>query len=128
MKPIIFLATLCLASLSFGQGGKTNAKIDKAPEFPGGMTGITEYLDVAVQYPDEARRGKIEGSVLVKFTVSEDGAVQNVAVQRSLHPSLDSEAVRAVRAMPNWTPAKSQGKPVPASMALPISFALGRGR
>lgn len=92
------------------------------------MTGITEYLDIAVRYPDEARRSKIEGSVLVKFTVNADGAIENASVQRSAHPALDSEAVRVIRAMPNWTPAQAQGKPVPASMALPINFSLGNGR
>jgi len=122
------LSTALLCIMSLPAIAQQNSKIDKAPEFPGGMTGIAEYLDIAVRYPDEARRNKIEGSVLVKFTVSEDGAIQNAMVQRSAHPVLDSEAVRVIRAMPNWEPAKAAGKPVAASMALPIKFSLGNGR
>lgn len=113
---------------SWCAAGQQAAKIEKAPEFPGGMAGITEYLDIAIRYPDEARRNKIEGSVLVKFTVNADGGIENVAVQRSVQAVLDSEAVRVIRAMPNWTPAQAQGKPVSASMALPINFSLGNGR
>lgn len=120
--------TIILGSMSMTAMAQQPAKIDKAPEFPGGMVGITEYLDVAVRYPDEARRSKIEGSVLVKFTVTEDGAVQNAMVQRSANAALDSEAVRVIRAMPNWSPAKAGGKAVSASMALPINFSLGNGR
>jgi len=122
------MRTLALCLMVSPAMAQQPAKIDKAPEFPGGMAGITEYLDVAVQYPAEARRSKIEGSVLVKFTVSEDGAVQNAMVQRSAHPALDSEAVRVIRAMPNWAPAKAAGKAVSASMALPINFSLANGR
>lgn len=120
---LVITSLLCLAVAA--AGAQTTEKADKAPQFPGGMPGVTEYLKVAVRYPEEARKNKTEGSVLVRFNVNADGAVQQVSVQQSVHPLLDSEAVRVVRAMPNWQPATAAGKPVSAFLALPISFSLG---
>ena len=52
-------------------------------------------------------------------------AHENVHLLRGVHPSLDTEALRVVSAMPDWKPGKDDnGKPVNVEYNLPISFKL----
>lgn len=53
---------------------------------------------VAPDYPEDARRKKIEGSVEVQYIVGRDGRVRDVEVASSTPPGVfDSEAVAAVK-------------------------------
>ncbi len=74
-------------------------------------------------YPDEYRRARVEGIVILEAAVSETGDVENVAVIKSLAPGLDVAAVNAVR---QWlfTPATREGQPVPALFNVTINFKL----
>lgn len=43
-------------------------------------------------------------------------------IVRSVNPSLDAEALRVVKAMPDWMPGKQDGKFVRVKFKVPISF------
>lgn len=97
---------------------------DKAPEFPGGNPGLEKYLTANVKYPEAARKKNLEGKVLIGFTVDDKGKVININVLQKVHPLLDNEATRVVRAMPRWKPATKGTQKVVAPVALPITFRL----
>ncbi len=120
---ILYLLFLFLPIVVPAQTG-TNRNFDHAPEFPGGMPGIQEYLKISVRYPETARKANIEGRVEVKFFIDEHGAVTDVGIMKAVHPLLDEEAVRVVRAMPNWKPGTLHDKAVKVPLALPIVFEL----
>ena len=97
------------------------------PEFPGGREAEMKFLAENMRYPQEAREQGIEGKVVVKFTLSDEtGEVQNPRVVRSVHPALDAEALRLVKAMPRWTVAKDpdKGKLKSVEIEMPIEFKL----
>ena len=97
------------------------------PEFPGGREAEMKFLAENMRYPQEAREQGIEGKVVVKFTVSDEtGEIQNPRVVRSVHPALDAEALRLVKAMPRWTVAKDpdKGKLKSVEIEMPIEFKL----
>ena len=97
------------------------------PEFPGGREAEMKFLAENMRYPQEAREQGIEGKVIVKFTVSDEtGEIQNPRVVRSVHPALDAEALRLVKAMPRWTVAKDpdKGKLKSVEIEMPIEFKL----
>lgn len=48
------------------------------------------------------------GRVNVVFIVNEDGSLSDVKVIRSISPELDKEAIRVVKSMPKWNPAKQK--------------------
>lgn len=100
----------------------TLSEIDENPEFPGGMSNLRNWLNNNINYPAAALQYNIEGTVRVQFTVFKDGHVGNVSVVQSVHQALDAEAVRLVKAMPNWTPGKVNGKAVNVTYVLPIKF------
>lgn len=79
---------------------------------------------VKPEYPAVALRSRIEGSVVVGADVDENGNATNVTVVRSSRSrDLDRAAVAAVR---DWTfePAIRGGKPVSASVQVPVDFKL----
>ena len=77
-----------------------------------------------VVYPEIAKQKRIEGTVTVKFTVTDQGDVICAKVVKSLSPECDIEALRVTKGMPNWLPGKQNGKPVYVELALPIKFEL----
>lgn len=92
-------------------------------------TGDAELMgDVAklVKYPKDCLEKEIQGVVVVRFTISAKGKAGGFSILKSLHPSADAEAIRAVKELPNkWKPAlDSKGKPVSSNFVLPIAFRL----
>ena len=94
------------------------------PEFDGGMDALYKYLTENLRYPEQAKVDKIQGRVLIRFVVMNDGSIVNVEVARGIGGGCDEEAVRVVKAMPKWKPAVSDGKAVNVQYALPITFKL----
>lgn len=95
---------------------------DSPPEFPGGMQALMAFVGSHTQYPAEAMKKGIEGSVVVRFVVETDGSVGNVQVAKSLSPDCDSEAVRVVKSMPRFKPAIRNGEAVPVTCNVPFRF------
>jgi protein TonB len=95
--------------------------VDQQPVFPGD---VRAYLADKLNYPDQAREAGIEGRVVVRFVVDEEGRISQASVQRGIGGGCDEEALRVVRGMPKWTPAKVNGKPVKSYFSLPIKFTL----
>ena len=99
----------------------TFSYVEVMPEFQGNLG---EFLSNNLVYPKDAQENNIEGRVTVKFVVTENGSVKDAMVTRSVHPSLDAEALRVVNAMPRWKPGSQNGKAVNVYFNLPINFKL----
>jgi len=98
-------------------------KVDEKPEFPGGIQKFYEFLRDNIQYPGGEM--VISGTVLVEFVVEKDGNLTDFTILRSSgYPILDEEALRVVKLMPNWIPAKLNGKPVSTYFQIPVKFQL----
>lgn len=99
-------------------------KVDEKPSFPGGESAMKSYLNSNVKYPDVAQENGVQGRVIVESIIEKDGSMSDVKVIRSVDPSLDREALRVVKAMPKWTPAKLNGIPVRTKCTTPVVFRL----
>ena len=98
--------------------------VDEMPSYPGGKTEMYKFMKSELKYPQDAMDNGIQGRVIVDFVINRDGTIQDVTVKESVDPSLDAEAVRMVKAMPNWIPAKLDGKTVRGRYTLPVLFKL----
>lgn len=85
---------------------------------------IMKFISKNFNYPEMARQMGISGKVYVNFVIEKNGKVSNVVVARGVDDSLDKEAVRLVKMLPKFTPAKQRGKPVRMSYTVPINFRL----
>lgn len=97
-------------------------KVDEAPQFPGGMAGMMQYLSSNIRYPEDAREAGTQGRVIVSFIVEKDGSISNARVTKPTYSSLDDEALRVVSNMPKWTSGKLNGEAVRVRYSIPVSF------
>ena len=70
------------------------------------------------------RDNDIQGRVVVKFIVNEDGSVSDAQVKRSISQGLDKEALRVINMLPRFIPGRQQGKAVKVYFLLPVAFKL----
>jgi len=83
-----------------------------------------DFIIDNLKYPKAAKEAGVEGMVVVKFKIAEDGAVQEAKVVKGIGGGCDEEALRVVNLMPNWVPATQDGKRVATELTLPFKFAL----
>jgi protein TonB len=97
---------------------------EQMPEFPGGQEAMMKFISSNINYPEDMAEAGVGGKVFIEFVVRADGSITDVRVLRGIPaaPSLDSEAVRVVKAMPKWIPGQQGGKPVDVVYRLPIMF------
>ena len=95
-----------------------------APYFESGRSGLSAYLAEAVTYPAIARQNQLEGTVRISFRIATDGTVLQPRIESSAHPVLDKEALRVVRAMEGWQPARVGSEPLVRSARVDIRFRL----
>ena len=62
--------------------------------------------------------------MLVTFVITKEGIVTNVNIAKSVDPSLNKEALRVIRMLPDWTPGRKDGKVVNVKFTVPVSFNL----
>jgi TonB family protein len=76
------------------------------------------------EYSDYARKERIQGICVLSVIVDANGVPQNVHVVRSLEPSLDDNAVDAVKQY-RFKPAMKDGTtPVPVMVTVEVDFHL----
>jgi TonB family protein len=91
----------------------------------GQFTGDVPFQDFIkrnLQYPESAKKHKIEGSVIIDFYLETNGTVSNVRVGRGLFKSLDDEALRVIRLSPLWIPATAFGIPFRSYQTIAVNF------
>ncbi len=115
---------------------------DKMPEFPGGVSEMMKYISSNIRYPKEFANVNLKSRVIVAFVVKADGTIDNVKINNTkIQPLTDSatdinekaaakafetEAMRVVKSMPNWTPGEQDGKRVSVAYTLPLQFHSGK--
>ena len=98
--------------------------VEVMPSYPGDMTECYMFVARHMHYPKEAEEKGIEGRVLIRFVVEKDGRLTNFEVIETPDPLLSDEALRVLKQMPKWIPAKNKGKDVRCRYSMPILFRL----
>jgi TonB family protein len=85
---------------------------------------MLDFIYKNIVYPEVAKTNGIEGRVILKFMVGEDGSISKVKVLRDPGGGCGKEAERVVNMMPNFIPGKQRGKTVKIWYTMPVSFML----
>lgn len=64
----------------------------------------------------------INARVIVQFIVETDGTLTNFKILRSLDATLDKQAIKILKNMPNWSSGKCNGEKIPTYFVVPIKF------
>lgn len=126
IKPLffIFLLFCFIQNLKAQTEDKPFTIVEEMPKYPGGEKALFSYLSQNIKYPEYAKENNITGTVYIRFIVNEDGSLSDFKVLKGLHSSIDNEAIRVIKAMPNWSIGKQNGKAVRVEYSLPIKFTL----
>jgi protein TonB len=91
--------------------------------FQGSLTEPTLLWKTEPEYSDEARKAKVQGSVIMRVEIDARGQVQNISVAQGLGLGLDDRAIAAVRKW-KFRPGTRNGKPVPTNALIQVTFRL----
>lgn len=133
MRQIIILSALWIAaSLAFAQQGKTSSAAtdssglfidyEENAQFPGGDKACMKWIQEHIKYPESCCVNIPQGRVVVSFIVEKDGSLDSIKARKSPDPLLSKEAIRVVKEMPKWKPARWDGKVIRSRYFLPIIF------
>jgi len=103
-----------------GDGGFNN------PIYVAGHSGLVNPVVLFKPEPDyseDARKAKLQGTVLLEAVVGADGRTQIRKVLQSLGLGLDQQAIQAVSTW-RFKPGLKDGKPVPVLINISVSFRL----
>ena len=95
------------------------------PTFQGGSRdNFVAWIQRNTDYPPEAIRQKIQGTVTVNFTIEADGSVSNVRCLGFPNQPLGDAVIKTVRSSPKWEPAKNPEFKEPFNSQVSIKFTL----
>ena len=123
--------------------------VEEPAQYPGGQGALMQYLAQNIRYPKISAENGVQGRVIVQFVIEKDGSLSNFKIVKDAKPvsdgitvnaqgttaegndipkeaygALNIEALRVLRGMPNWTPAKQRGQVVRMRYTLPVTFRL----
>lgn len=115
-----------LGAQYFDENGNGRSKpVEALSEPRNGLPALYQFFIKNMNYPKDARKAKAEGKVYLRFTVNEQGYVEDYGVinPEDVHPSLVAEAYRLLlNSAHQWKPATIDGKPTKSSLTLPMVF------
>lgn len=112
----------------FDEDGKPVKAIkpyELSPEFPGGSLEMARHIQNTFEYPELAREMGEQGTVWIEFRIYPDGILKDIKIVVSVSPSIDAEAIRIIKLMPNWIPGLDHNRNRPITYTIPIKCRLG---
>lgn len=100
----------------------SSSEVDSHAQFPGGDDALLKYIEDKIQYPQDAKDEGIQGRIVVRAIIDRNGNISTATVVRGKHSSLDKEAIRIVKNLPKFVPARRNGQSVKSEYIIPISF------
>jgi len=97
---------------------------ESRPQPQDGDGAMLEFLARNLKYPVEMQKQGIQGRVILKLTVENDGNISDVEVLRSVKYELDKAAIGVVKCLPKFVPGTEDGEFVRAYFILPVAFKL----
>lgn len=88
---------------------------------------LNEYVSKNINYPNEARRKNIQGTVRIIFYVERNGTLTNIKSDGETIPYLTDEGLRIMATSQKWQPAMYEGFDVRSNFRFPIRFKLDKG-
>lgn len=88
------------------EGGEATVNINtRELRYANYMQGVKNLVESVWRYPDQAKREKITGTLLMRFTIDRDGNLVGIEMLRSSgEPLLDHAAIEAVRKSSPYAP------------------------
>ncbi len=105
-------------------GNEIHEIVDEVAQFPGGKDAFNSYVNKHLKYPEFIHDIEMKERTFLTLVIDKEGAIKDVTVKRGAKncPECDREAVRLIKSMPKWIPAKLNAENVNSYYHLPIVF------
>ena len=90
----------------------------------GGRNAFKKYLESAVKNPAEAVANKVEGRVIVRFTVQADGRLTDFEVVKGIGFGAEDALINAIKSGPGWKPGMQGNQPITDQVKVRYRFRL----
>jgi len=109
--------------LGDGEGGGMGGGVAGYMGFGGGVTAPRLVSKIEPEYSEDARKARLQGTVVLRIEVDTQGQAQNITVRQSLGLGLDERAREAVKKW-KFLPGKVNGKPATVVAYVEVNFRL----
>ena len=127
---------VCFTSLSTIDASAQNVPVsqsdkivenpDIVPMFTGGSAEMHRFISNTLSYPADAAERNAQGLVVYTFVLEKDGSLSNFNIIHRADPLLNEEALRILKNMPPWRPARHNGEIVRSETYVPMYFKLNK--
>ena len=97
---------------------------DTPAVYPGGLQALLALIHKKLKYPSSCLKKKIQGRVILRFVIEEDGSIGEIKVVKGLNEDMEKEAIRVIRRLKKFKPATLDGKPTKMWFMMPINFVI----
>ncbi len=92
-------------------------------QFKGGVNGWETFCNKNLEFPKEVKENKIQGMVVISFTLDESGKIKNPAIENSVCEACDREALRLLSlSNDKWKPYVDKETPKAQYMEVYVNF------
>ena len=122
-RHFIYMAIGIISFIMLVSPTKIHAQDDYAAvaEVPPAPVGGDAALLKTIEYPDMAKRAKVQGKVYVLVLINEKGVVDDAKVIKGIGQGCDESAVSAIKKF-KFTPGKNGGVAIKAKLTMAITF------
>ena len=96
----------------------------RTPSSHNATCSIVAFLRENISYSPKAIEAKIQGDIIVGFTVTKEGIMTNRRIIKTLYPALDMDVLEAVKKMPVPEFTKKDGQKADSNYKITLKFAL----
>lgn len=125
-KPMkkLLLALFAIPTLAMAQDGENynyakniKVNVNQEPFYPDGEQKMYEYVFYNLDYSDEAQVAKVNGEVLLNFTVNADSTLSDFSVVKGVGYGIDEDIINLMRQL-KFAPGKINGETVNKNILL----------
>ncbi len=90
--------------------------------YPQGNQGLINFIKSEIKLPNTKKKPENGGKVILSFVVNREGNIGDVKVIQSAGEVYDEEAIRVIKKMERWIPAKLSNREINIQHTIPINF------
>lgn len=123
-RTMIFAISMLVATFAFGQKQDLDEFKVTAPMYGSvHYETLDEFLTTAIEYPADAKKIGLQGTVVVGFTVTPEGKIKDFEIVNSVCHSLNNEVIRALAVTDGkWSPGTVESEPMEMYREISVVF------